>query len=84
MSLVFVLFPVAPGDYTAANMMEFMFTNEGSQTLTVMTSQDTIAEGDETLSVVIDGITGPAIASSNLPLTITDDDSKLFHSNVIQ
>ena len=80
MSLVFVLFPVAPGDYAAVNMMEFMFTNEDSETLTVMTSQDAIAEGDETLSVVIDGITGPAVAGPNLPLTITDDDSKLPHS----
>ena len=59
----------------------FTFSMEESQTFTVMTLEDTLVEGDETLSVTIDNINGPANAGADLPLTIMDDDSKLPHSH---
>ena len=62
--------------------MTFMFTMEDSQTFDVMTLPDTLVEGDETLSVTITNINGPANAGPDLPLTITDDDGKLTHPHI--
>ena len=59
-----------------------IFTPGGSltQTVTVQTLTDDIVEGDETLSLWIDNITGPAQIElgtpSSVTLTIDDDDCK--------
>ena len=51
-----------------------------TQTITVQTLQDTIVEGDETLSLGINSITGPGQIEPGTPssvtLTIDDDDCK--------
>ena len=67
-------------DFMELDMEEFTFTPGGSltQTITVETLTDMIVEGDETLSLKINGITGPGQTGtpSSVTLTITDDDSK--------
>ena len=61
-------------------MVEFIFMPGGSltQNVTVETVADMIVEGNETLSLGIDGITGPAQTGtpSSVTLTINDDDCK--------
>ena len=60
-------------------MEEFIFMPGGSptQTITVQTLTDIIAEGCETLSLEIDDITGPAqIGTPSVNVIITDDDCK--------
>ena len=70
--------PPPPVDYVPVTMT-FTFLMEDSQTFTVATLSDTIVEGDETLSVTITNINGPANAGPDLGLTIIDDDGKLPH-----
>ena len=61
-------------------MAQFIFMPGGSltQTILVQTLTDMIVEGDETLSLGIDDITGPGQTGtpSSVTLTISDDDSK--------
>ena len=59
--------------------MIFTFVMEGSQTLTVLTNEDFISDGDKTLSVMIDDISGPAISGLPLSLTIMDVDGKVTY-----
>ena len=51
-----------------------------TETITVQTLTDTIVEGDETLSLGINGISGPGQIEPGTPssvtLTIDDDDCK--------
>ena len=49
-----------------------------TQTITVQTMEDILVERDETLSMKINGITGPGQTGTTSPvtLTITNDDSK--------
>ena len=79
--LVFVLLTGTSPDFIGLNMEEFIFMpGTLTQTVTVQTVADMIVEGDETLSLGIDGITGPAQTEPGTPssvtLTISDNDCK--------
>ena len=69
------------------NMEEFVFMPGGPliQTVTVETLTDMIVEEDETLSMWIDDITGPAqTGNPSVNLTIINDDCKstYFHTYI--
>ena len=80
LSLVLILSTGTDPDFMGLNNVEFIFTPGGSltQTVTVLTLEDMIVEGNETLSLGIDDITGPGQTGtiSSVTLTITDDDRK--------
>ena len=69
---------IPPDDYNAV-IFPFSFATEGAQTFTVVTIQDGLVEGDETLSLMLTNIVGPANPGPNLGVTIIDDDGRLPH-----
>ena len=88
----FFLFTAAPDDYTDLTAMEFIFTAGSTGTpsmdVTVSTSPtDGVVEGPETLTLDINGFTGPAVLGSptSVTLTILDLDGKhyLLHAHII-
>ena len=80
--LCLFLFPdsdgIPPDDYNAV-IFPFSFATEGAQTFQVVTIDDGLVEGDETLSLMLTNIVGPANPGPNLGVTIIDDDGKLPH-----
>ena len=66
---------VSGSDYTGVSGTAIIVAGQVSTTVTVNTLQDTIFEGDETLSLNFSGVSGATLSSSQVTGTIVDDDS---------
>lgn len=75
----------AGADYTATNATLTFTPGIRTRTITVPLSNDSSVEGDETFSVVLDGLTGATMGSvSNSVVTIRDNDSVIgFTTNAV-
>ena len=75
--------PAVSGDYEGVSeTLTFTFSDAAAKTVTVQTTEDSIAEGEETFSFELSGVTGgggptPSLDdSSSITTTIIDDDRR--------